>query len=103
MVGFPGPGTVPDPATIPANWVAALNEAVAAGKIPDIPRSSNTPNTSPVYPDGVNPSSPQICSATYRCRIPGDFWEAPDGVLASSFDDGPLPVLFIRSVVTNYI
>ncbi|KDR83740.1 hypothetical protein GALMADRAFT_236093 [Galerina marginata CBS 339.88] len=87
--GFPQ--TSPDPNALPAAWVSALNAAVAAGKIPAIPTSSNMPGVNPVYPAGNNPSSPQICSATYKCVIPGDIWDAPDGVFASSFDDGPTP------------
>jgi len=43
----------------------------------------------PVYPAGSDPSGPQICSATYKCMIPGDVWNSPDGYFASSFDDGP--------------
>jgi len=90
--GFPNPAAgVPDHNTIPASWIAALNEAVSEGKIPNVPVTTNTPNTSPVYPTGVDPMSPQVCSATYRCRIPGDIWDAPPGIYASSFDDGPLP------------
>lgn len=65
---------------------------MAAGNIPNISVSSNTPGTNPVYPVGVNPNSPQVCSATYKCRIPGDIWDSPDGVFASAFDDGPCPV-----------
>lgn len=91
FAGFPPPGlTIPDP--MPA-WVNALNAAVAAGKIPDIPVSSNSPsNLNPVYPNGLNPSSPAVCSGTYKCRIPGDIWDAPPGVFAGAVDDGPSPV-----------
>lgn len=80
---------------------------MAAGTIPDIPASTNTPQTNPVYPAGYNPNSPQVCSATYQCRIPGDIWDSPNGTFASAFDDGPtavspwnLPiVLFLRSLI----
>ncbi|KAF9534326.1 hypothetical protein CPB83DRAFT_781801 [Crepidotus variabilis] len=90
--GFP-PTSVPNPAMLPREWVAAYNASVASGDIPNIPRSQSLqPNTNPVYPQGVNPMSPEICSATYKCRIPGDIWDAPNGVFASSFDDGPLPL-----------
>ncbi|KAF8974562.1 hypothetical protein BDZ97DRAFT_1900211 [Flammula alnicola] len=87
--GFPT-GT-PNPNALPAAWVAALNAAVAAGKIPNIPPTTNTPGTNPVYAAGFNPNGPAVCSATYKCRIPGDIWDSPDGVFASSFDDGPTP------------
>ena len=92
--GFPPPGlTLPDPSTMPVAWVNALNFAVATGKIPNIPVSNiTTPGTNPVYPNGYNAASPQVCSGSYGCRIPGDIWDAPAGVFASAFDDGPTPV-----------
>ncbi|KAF9485353.1 chitin deacetylase [Pholiota conissans] len=86
------PTNAPDPNTLPAAWVVALNAAVAAGKIPNVPQSSNVPNENPVYPNGLNPNGPTVCSATYKCRIPGDIWDSPDGIFASSFDDGPSPL-----------
>lgn len=94
LVGFPSPGlTIPDPNALPAAWVNALDSALAAGKIPNISVSSqNTPGTNPVYPSGLDPTSPQVCSGTYKCKIPGDIWDAPDGIFASAFDDGPTPV-----------
>jgi peptidoglycan/xylan/chitin deacetylase (PgdA/CDA1 family) len=87
----PFPRSSPDVSQLPKEWVTALNAAVAAGKIPNIPQSSNTPGVNPVYPQGVNPNGPEVCSATYKCRIPGDIWDAPDGYFALSFDDGPTP------------
>lgn len=87
----PFPRTSPDPQAIPAAWKDALDAAVAAGKIPAIPQSSNQPQTNPVYPAGINPSSPEVCSATYKCRHPGVIWNVPEGVFGSSFDDGPYP------------
>jgi hypothetical protein len=88
----PYPRGIPDSTQLPQAWVAALNAAVAAGSIPNIPQSTNTPQTNPVYPAGINPVGPEVCSATYKCRNPEDIWDAPDGVFASSFDDGPYPV-----------
>ncbi|KAF5320726.1 hypothetical protein D9619_000933 [Psilocybe cf. subviscida] len=85
----PFPTWSPDPRALPAEWVNALNAAVSAGKIPNNPIPTNTPNTNPIYPAGTNPNGPEVCSATYKCRAPGDIWDAPEGVFASSFDDGP--------------
>ncbi|KAG6887692.1 hypothetical protein C0995_013434 [Termitomyces sp. Mi166 len=85
------PSFSPDVNALPRQWVAALDAAVAAGKIPDIPQSTNTPGTNPVYPQGHNPNGPEVCSATYKCRIPGDIWDAPDNYFGVSFDDGPTP------------
>ncbi|GLB34544.1 putative polysaccharide deacetylase [Lyophyllum shimeji] len=84
------PVTSPDVNQLPKEWVDALNAAVSAGKIPNIPQSSNTPGVSPVYPAGYDPNGQQVCSATYKCRIPGDIWDGPPGTFSISFDDGPL-------------
>ncbi|RDB22526.1 Chitin deacetylase [Hypsizygus marmoreus] len=83
------PKSSPDVSQLPQPWVDALNAAVSAGKIPNIPQSTNTPGVNPVYPNGLNPNSPEICSATYKCRNTGDIWDAPDGYFGISFDDGP--------------
>ncbi|KAJ7185323.1 glycoside hydrolase/deacetylase [Mycena filopes] len=86
----PGPPASPDVKILPAAWVAALNDAIARKAIPDIPLSANVSDGgSPVYPTGSDPNSPQICSATYQCRIDGDIWDVADGHVGLSFDDGP--------------
>ncbi|KAI0677523.1 hypothetical protein C8Q78DRAFT_94630 [Trametes maxima] len=82
------PKQKPDPAQLPKAWTDALDAAVKAGKIPDIPPS--TLNGNPVYPNGLDPNGDVVCSATYKCRNKGDLWDAPEGVFAASFDDGPL-------------
>ncbi|KAI0268179.1 hypothetical protein BC834DRAFT_821301 [Gloeopeniophorella convolvens] len=86
------PSSTPDANAMPQEWKDALNAAVQAGKIPNIPPTSDPNNGNPVYPQGFDPLSPQVCSATYKCRLTGDIWDAPDGVIGVSFDDGPLPV-----------
>ena len=86
------PASTPDADAMPQAWKDALSAAVQAGKIPNIPPSSDPNNGNPVYPPGYNPYSPQVCSGTYKCRIAGDVWDAPSGVIGISFDDGPLPV-----------
>ncbi|KAI0743073.1 hypothetical protein C8Q80DRAFT_1273630 [Daedaleopsis nitida] len=77
----------------PQVWIDALNAAVKAGNIPDIPPSTLDPTGFPKYADGLDPNGPVVCSATYKCRSndSSEIWDAPDGVFASSFDDGPLP------------
>ena len=84
--GFPD--VHPDLTRLPKEWVDALNSAVSAGKIPNIPVATDT-GGNPAYPPGVDAGSPQVCSGTAKCRNPDDIWDAPDGVLAVSFDDGP--------------
>ncbi|KAJ7215941.1 carbohydrate esterase family 4 protein [Mycena pura] len=87
-----GPPESPDPNAMPSEWLAALNDAVARKAIPAIPVATSHPDTGiPTYPAGFDPNGPQVCSATYGCRIDGDVWDAPNGHVALSFDDGPLP------------
>lgn len=87
--GFPG--QIPDVGSLPKQWVDALNAAVSAGKIPNIP-AAVVSGAGTAYPPGVDPNSPAVCSGAARCRQPDDIWDAPDGVLALSFDDGPFMV-----------
>jgi hypothetical protein len=85
---------------MPQAWKDALNSAVQAGKIPSVPISSAPNNGTPAYPPGFDPTSDQVCSATYKCKIEGDIWDAPDGVIGVSFDDGPLPVSMYLPILT---
>lgn len=84
-----------DKSKVPAAWLNALNAAVAAGKIPDIPISTqpNGEYTTPVYNKGtLSFDDPTVCSANAQtCQIPGDIWDAPTGVVGIGFDDGPTP------------
>ncbi|KAH9936960.1 carbohydrate esterase family 4 protein [Amylocystis lapponica] len=86
----PFPSWSPDPNSLPQEWVDALNAAVSAGKIPSYAPSTLDASGNPVYPSGVDPNGPEVCSGTYKCRIPGDIWDAPDGTFGAGFDDGPL-------------
>lgn len=85
--GFPD--LIPDPAHLPQEWVNALNATIAAGKIPDVPVAVINGGGSPVYPSGVDPNGPLVCSGFAKCRNADDIWDAPNGVVALSFDDGP--------------
>jgi chitin deacetylase len=87
------PASTPDSNAMPQAWKDALNNAVQAGKIPNIaPPVQTAANTVPVYASGVNPNDPSVCSASYGCRYSGDIYDAPQGVIGIGFDDGPLPV-----------
>lgn len=101
--GFPDVGSptwaaaypvgTPDSNAMPQAWKDALNAAVQAGKIPNIPRpTQQSPSTVPVYPTGVNPASPDVCSWSYGCRLNDTIFNAPQGVVGLAFDDGPLAV-----------
>ncbi|KAI0939158.1 hypothetical protein AcV5_000652 [Taiwanofungus camphoratus] len=85
------PTSSPDTSKLPQDWVDALNAAISSGKVPDIPQSTMSSSGEPVYPDGLDPAGAEVCSATYKCQIDGDVWDAPDGMVGAGFDDGPLP------------
>ncbi|KAF7314997.1 Carbohydrate esterase family 4 protein [Mycena indigotica] len=90
--GFPKAGATPN--NIPDIWTAALKAAADSKLIPNIPVAYVDPNLPdgegiPTYPKGHDPNSAEVCSATAKCKIPGDIWDAPEGQLALSFDDGP--------------
>ncbi|TBU32745.1 hypothetical protein BD311DRAFT_713628 [Dichomitus squalens] len=79
-----------DPNALPQAWVDAYNSAKSAGKIPtNVPVATQSNGGNPTY-GNLDPNGDVVCSATYKCRSPGDIWDAPDGVFGSSFDDGPL-------------
>lgn len=87
------PSGTPDSNAMPQAWKDALNNAVHDGKIPNIaPTKQTAPNTVPVYDPSVNPNNHNICAASHGCRNPGDIYDAPQGIIGISFDDGPLPV-----------
>ena len=67
--------------------MTALTKAVADGKIPNI-TIPTIPNLNDPDYGGENTSSTEICSAYYGCRVDGDIWDAPNGTLGLSFDDG---------------
>lgn len=90
LAGYPA--VPPDSTKMPQEWINALNQAVAAGKIPNTPLATGNGDNTPTYPNGGNPNDPSICSASYGCRGPEDIWDAPAGVLGLSFDDGPTEV-----------
>ncbi|KAI1786526.1 glycoside hydrolase/deacetylase [Ganoderma leucocontextum] len=82
-----------DPNALPLAWVNAYNQAKNAGKIPsNVPVSTQPNGGNPTY-GNLDPNGQVVCSTTYKCRnnSPDVVWDAPDGVFASSFDDGPLP------------
>ncbi|KAG9317294.1 carbohydrate esterase family 4 protein [Chiua virens] len=86
---FPAGAATTD--NMPQAWVDALNNALSAGSIPDIPVSTSANGGSPTYPSGYDPNSDAVCSSTYKCTAAGDIWDAPENTIAISFDDGPLP------------
>lgn len=92
------PSSTPSTSDLPQEWVNAYNDAVKNGKIPNFPPSTSVNGASPVYPGDTNAqrNDPSICAWTDRsCQIPGNVYNAPDGVIGIGFDDGPTPVSYI--------
>ena len=78
-----------DPYTnTPQQWLNALKDAVSSGAIPDLPVSKLT-NGNPTY-DSQDAAGPTLCSGTYQCRGKDEIWDAPDGMIGLSVDDGPV-------------
>ena len=97
------PQSTPDVNSLPKAWTDALSAAVSAGKIPDIPVPTMSSSGSPAYPAGTNRNDASVCAATDReCRIPGNIWDAPDGMIGIGFDDGPTPVSFSSLKYISY-
>lgn len=89
---YPPINEIPDPSTTPKEWTDALNAAIAAGKIPDIPPATVNPDGSMSYP-GDLASNPWVCSwTTSKCLGEHDIVNAPAGQMAVAFDDGPTGV-----------
>ncbi|GAA5919745.1 hypothetical protein JCM6882_008933, partial [Rhodosporidiobolus microsporus] len=72
-------------------WVATYNAAKAAGKIPSFAPSFLS-GGQPAYGSGVKTGEDGVCSwSVSHCFGEGDVYQAPNGMYAASFDDGPLP------------
>lgn len=84
---YPAPNVTPPQSSLPQEWIAALNSAVAAGKIPNIPATTLQADGSNPYPGAYQQS---YCSWTAnKCNGPDDITDAPDGEWSVAFDDGP--------------
>ncbi|BGP22104.1 chitin deacetylase, carbohydrate esterase family 4 protein [Rhodotorula toruloides] len=72
-------------------WVGTYNAAKAAGKIPSFPPATLV-GGNPTYPSGTNTGENGVCSwSVSHCFGDNDISDAPDGMYAIAFDDGPLP------------
>jgi chitin deacetylase len=87
---------------MPQAWIDALNAAVTAGNIPNIPQSTESGGQNPVYPQGYDPTGTEVCSGTYKCMNPLDYWNAPSGYYGTGFDDGPTEVSFICASLAQF-
>ncbi|QRW02099.1 chitin deacetylase [Ceratobasidium sp. AG-Ba] len=82
-------------AGIPTGWIDVLNKAVSDGRIPsNCPVSTMAGGGAPSYKNGtknMDPAKQPICSSSSQCQGDGQIYDVPDGIVAISFDDGPLP------------
>jgi chitin deacetylase len=86
---YPPALATPPKSSLPQDWIDALDAAVAAGKIPNIPTSVESAN-GVTYPSSAVGSSKKTCSWTVsKCNGPDDITDAPDGEWTIAFDDGP--------------
>ncbi|KAB5594586.1 Chitin deacetylase [Ceratobasidium theobromae] len=101
-------------AGIPQAWLDALDKAVSDGRIPsNVPVATQAGGGAPTYQNSsgtMNPGKQPICSSSAQCRGDGQIYDVPDGIVALSFDDGPLPAcqnvlgnpdLFLEAFETN--
>lgn len=87
---YPAALATPPESSLPAEWVTALNDAIAAGKIPDIPPSVESASGDVAYPAVVGKNNKTVCSWTLdKCDAESDVLAPPDGEWTIAFDDGP--------------
>ncbi|KAJ9476534.1 putative Chitin deacetylase 2 (putative) [Pseudozyma hubeiensis] len=85
---YPPPLAIPTADQTPQVWLDALDAAIAAGKIPNIPVAQNQ-DGNPVYPNNKG-QDPNTCSWTVtKCVSKTDIVNAPPNNMAIGFDDGP--------------
>ncbi|GAB1524983.1 hypothetical protein RhiTH_008139 [Rhizoctonia solani] len=81
--------------TLKPEWVDALNKAVSNGLIPtNVPVAKQSGGAAPSYSNStgkMDPAKQPICSSSSQCKGDGQIYDVPDGIVALSFDDGPLP------------
>ncbi|PWN44636.1 glycoside hydrolase/deacetylase [Ceraceosorus guamensis] len=80
---WPTINQTPPSSMTPASWTAAYQRAKDAGRIPNVPPSSNGQ-----YPPGTDPNFAQSWTWT-KAFGPDDIYEAPANEMGVSFDDGP--------------
>ncbi|BGP53213.1 hypothetical protein JCM8202_002770 [Rhodotorula sphaerocarpa] len=74
-------------------WIDTYNRVKAEGKIPGFAPSVLGTDGNPSYPSGTDTGENGVCSwTTAHCFGDNDISDAPDGMYAIAFDDGPLPV-----------
>ncbi|CAE6454721.1 unnamed protein product [Rhizoctonia solani] len=80
--------------SISAAWTAALQKALADGKIPsydDVPVATTAGTYRSKSGSTLNGGKAPICSSTVGCKDATQIYDVPDSVVAISFDNDPLP------------
>ncbi|CAE6466181.1 unnamed protein product [Rhizoctonia solani] len=80
--------------SVPAAWLDALKKAVDDGRIPStsvVPIATTAGVYSSRNGTTLDGSKAPICSSSVGCKDDTQVYDVPDGVVAISFDDGPLP------------
>ncbi|GAA5902828.1 hypothetical protein JCM8208_006486 [Rhodotorula glutinis] len=73
-------------------WIDTYNAAKAAGKIPSFAPARLNSDGVPFYSGGVATDDKGVCSwSQAHCFGDNDIYDAPDGMYAINFDDGPVP------------
>ncbi|PVG03568.1 glycoside hydrolase/deacetylase [Serendipita vermifera] len=90
LAQYPQGGALPE-SNIPQAWLDALHAAVQQGLIPTNVPLATSPDggNTATYPASANAAREPICSSQYQCRHEDDVWDAPDGMIGLSVDDGP--------------
>ncbi|CAE6420780.1 unnamed protein product, partial [Rhizoctonia solani] len=80
--------------SIPQPWLDTMNKAIADGRIPstdDVPVASTAGTYKSKAGKTLDGGKAPICSSTVGCKDDTQIYDVPDGIVAISFDDGPLP------------
>ncbi|BEJ11390.1 hypothetical protein CspHIS471_0108120 [Cutaneotrichosporon sp. HIS471] len=84
---YPTNWKTPDPNSLPKAWLDKLHSIQLP---PNNPVATASGSSGSKY-DGIDKggNNPDICSFTWGCIAPSDYFEAPNGTWLLNFDDGP--------------
>ncbi|KAH7319542.1 hypothetical protein B0J17DRAFT_583767 [Rhizoctonia solani] len=80
--------------SIPQPWLDTMNKAIADGRIPStdtVPVATTAGTYRSKAGKTLDGGKAPICSSTVGCKDDTQIYDVPDGIVAISFDDGPLP------------
>ncbi|GMK54782.1 hypothetical protein CspeluHIS016_0113680 [Cutaneotrichosporon spelunceum] len=84
---YPANWKTPDPSGLPKAWLDKLHSIQLPA---NNPVANKTSSSGTAY-DGINNqgNNPDVCSFTFGCIAPTDYFEAPNSTWLLNFDDGP--------------